>query len=99
MRIQIEASGTIHLGGGRQSGPNGLPGVGAANLFFPVKSAFMGTLVAKTRLSNGKDSKKVAVGTRNTLMIEENEYGRLFLGINDSPVSDNQGSYMVSIRW
>lgn len=99
MRLEVVASGTISLGQGRNAGPGGVPGFGAANLFFPMKSAYMGALIAKLRYPNGKESKKVAVGARNSLLVDDNESGRLFLGINDSTMSDNEGSFSVTVRW
>lgn len=99
MRFEVTASGTISLGEGRQADPKGVPGFGTANLFLPMKSAYMGALIAKLRYPNGKESKKIAVGVRNTFQVGENESGRLFLGINDFTMSDNQGSFSVTVRW
>lgn len=99
MRLELTASGKISHGQGRQAGPGGAPGIGAVNLFLPMRSAFMGALIAKIRYQNGKESKKVAVGARNTFVVGENESGRLFFGINDNSMNDNQGSFNVTVRW
>ncbi len=99
MQLTVSASGTISLGSGRRCDANGAPGVGLANLTFPMRNAYMGALIAKIRYPNGKDSKKVKVGVSNTLRIEENESGRLFFGINDLTLSDNKGVYRIAVRW
>jgi hypothetical protein len=47
----------------------------------------------------GRYSKFVFRGSPAEPTTEPNEYGRLFLGINDDYFRDNNGSYKVTIRW
>jgi hypothetical protein len=56
-------------------------------------------LIGKIRYRDGRDSNFVFVGSRGEPTSEPNEYGRLFLGINDDYFRDNTGSYKVTIRW
>jgi hypothetical protein len=56
-------------------------------------------LIGKIRYRDGRDSNFVFIGSRGAPASEPNEYGRLFLGINDDYFRDNTGSYRVTIRW
>jgi hypothetical protein len=54
--------------------------------------------MAKIHYRNGGESKTIAVGARNTLSVENNEYGRLYFGV-DSRYANSSGSFTVTVNW
>ena len=99
MTVEIVAEGQITIGNRNQSGPEGNRNANVNTSSYPIQNEGVGALIAKIRHRDGRDSNFVFVGARSTPSTEPNEYGRLFLGINDDYFRDNSGSYRVTIRW
>ncbi len=98
MRIEITATGNINLGDGRRLDANGdRSQSGSAYLLVPNAGA--GALIGRIRYRQGGESTIVVVGAQNSLTVEQNESGRLWLGINDDFVGDNSGAFSVKIRY
>ncbi|HZS03347.1 MAG TPA: LecA/PA-IL family lectin [Blastocatellia bacterium] len=98
MIIEVTASGTISIGNNRRVGADGDNSQrGSSSL--PLQNAPAGALLAKIRYRQGGDSAVVPVGTSNRLNVEQGEYGRLWLGINDDYTGDNSGTFSVRIRY
>jgi hypothetical protein len=89
-RLIISASGEVKVGGnGNLTASPG--GAGETNQGNPVPGAPTGALIA--RIGNGTP---FAVGAQNNLSAPA--AGQLFLGINDSYLGDNQGSFQVQVQ-
>ncbi|HEY8461242.1 MAG TPA: hypothetical protein VIM99_12725, partial [Blastocatellia bacterium] len=99
MTFMITAEGTIEIDGRNRSGPNGNPGASNSTSIYPMDDVAPGALIGKIRYRDGRDSNFVFIGSRGAPTSEPDEYGRLFLGINDDYFRDNAGSYRVTIRW
>jgi hypothetical protein len=99
MTFTITADGTIEIGNRASSGPDGNRNARVSSSVYPMNDAGVGALIGKIRYRDGRDSNLVLIGTRGAPTSEPNEYGRLFLGINDDYFRDNIGSYRVTIRW
>lgn len=99
MTFEITASGEIEIGNRRRATPNGDRNAAGSNARYPLPDEGVGALIAKIRYRDGRDSNYLFVGERNQATAEPNEYGRLFLGINDDSPRDNNGSFTVRIRW
>jgi hypothetical protein len=99
MTVEIVAEGQITIGNRNQSGPDGNRNANVNTSSYPIQGEGVGALIAKIRYRDGRDSNFVFVGARATPSTEPNEYGRLFLGINDDYFRDNSGSYRVTIRY
>lgn len=83
--VTVNATGEIKFGAGAAS-PNGSSEKHPAN---PVPSAGTGALIG--RVGNGQP---FLVGSR----FQAPAAGQLFLGINDTHVQDNEGSFQVQVR-
>jgi TolB-like protein len=68
------------------------------NLPSSTKTVGPNALLAKIRYRNGRDSKTITVGEKNTLLVEANEYGRLYFGIIERYANSN-GSFTVTVSW
>jgi hypothetical protein len=99
MTFTITAEGTIEIDGRNRSEPNGNPGASNSTSIYPMADVAPGALIGKIRYRDGRDSNFVFIGSRGEPASEPNEYGRLFLGINDDYFRDNTGSYRVTVRW
>jgi hypothetical protein len=99
MTFTITADGTIEIGNRASSGPDGNRNARVSSSVYPMNDEGVGALIGKIRYRDGRDSNFVFIGTRGAPTSEPNEYGRLFLGINDDYFRDNIGSYRVTIRW
>jgi hypothetical protein len=99
MTFTITAEGTIEIGNRATSGPDGNRDVNVSTSNYPMNDVAAGALIGKIRYRDGRDSNTVFIGSRGAPASEPNEYGRLFLGINDDYFRDNTGSYRVTIRW
>jgi len=97
MTFEIIAEGQIEIGNRNSSTPDG--NQNAATTSLPVENAAAGALIGKIRYRDGRDSNYVFIGSRGNPATEPNEYGRLFLGINDDYFRDNTGSFRVTIRY
>jgi hypothetical protein len=99
MSLMITAEGTIELDSRNRSEPNGNPNASNSTSTYPMSDVAPGALIGKIRYRDGRDSNFVFIGSRGEPTTEPNEYGRLFLGVNDDYFRDNTGSYRVTIRW
>lgn len=99
MTFEITASGEVQIGNRRRVMPNGDRNASGSSSRYPMPDEGAGGLIAKIRYRDGRDSNYLFVGERNQATAEPNEYGRLFLGINDDNFRDNSGSFTVRIRW
>jgi hypothetical protein len=99
MTFTITAEGTIEIGPRQSSNPDGNRDANFSTSNYPINDAGVGALIGKIRYRDGRDSNFVYIGSRGAPTSEPNEYGRLFLGINDDYFRDNTGSYRVTIRW
>ena len=96
---EITAEGTIDIGNRARSNPDGNRNANLTTSSYPMNDVGVGALIGKIRYRDGRDSNYVLIGSRSAPTSEPNEYGRLFLGINDDFFRDNTGSYRVTIRW
>ncbi len=99
MTFEITAEGTIDIGNRASSDPDGNRNANLTTSSYPMNDVGVGALIGKIRYRDGRDSNYVFIGARSAPTSEPNEYGRLFLGINDDFFRDNKGSYRVTIRW
>ena len=99
MAIAIAAEGEITISANRRTGPEGDRNANVSTSTYPIQSQGVGALIAKIRYRDGRDSNFLFIGSQNQANTESNEYGRLFIGINDDYFRDNSGSYRVTIRW
>ncbi len=99
MTFEITAEGTIDIGNRARSNPDGNPNARVSASTYPLNDVGVGALIGKIRYRDGRDSNFVFIGSRGAPTSEPNEYGRLFLGVNDDFFRDNNGSYRVTIRW
>jgi hypothetical protein len=99
MSLMITAEGTIELDSRNRSEPNGNPNASNSTSTYPMSDVAPGALIGKIRYRDGRNSNFVFIGSRGEPTTEPNEYGRLFLGVNDDYFRDNTGSYRVTIRW
>ena len=88
-RLNLTSSGQIRLSAaGLTASPDGS---GQNDPSAPLPQAFSGALIG--RIGNGRP---FGIGTQT--QIEMPESGQLFLGINDSVLTDNDGAFHVEIR-
>jgi hypothetical protein len=100
MRLEVEASGRVVTG--QNKAANDILGSilkGANTTRVPPRSVGPSALLAKIRYANGGESNALRVGEKNTLKVEQGEYGRLLFGIDDRNVNDNSGYFTVRVRW
>ena len=97
MSIEVAAEGQIAYSSSGNAGPNGGFNIGVSN--YPVRNAGVGAVIAKVRYRDGHESSPFLIGASNQVRIGQDEYGRLFIGINDDNFGDNKGSYRVTISW
>ena len=99
MTFTITAEGTIEIGNRATSDPDGNRSANNSTSNYPMSDVGVGALIGKIRYRDGRNSNFVFIGSRGAPTSEPDEYGRLFLGINDDYFRDNTGSYRVTIRW
>jgi hypothetical protein len=97
MSFEFIAEGQIEIGNRNSSSADG--NRNAATTSLPLEDAAAGALIGKIRYPDGRDSNYVFIGSRNGARTDPDEYGRLFLGINDDYFRDNTGSFRVTIRY
>ena len=91
-RVTFEASGEIHFGSGaEQVATPGGKGGDASQPTLPVPQSGVGALIG--RINNGAP---FMIGAGGTVTMPA--AGRLFIGVNDRELSDNTGTYTVTIR-
>ena len=88
-RLNLTSTGQIRLSAaGMTASPDGS---GQNDPGSPMPQAFSGALIG--RIGNGRP---FGIGTQT--QIEMPESGQLFLGINDSVLTDNDGAFQVEVR-
>lgn len=97
--LEITCEGRVSIRGNSFTDPEGNREAMAAGTAYPLQTAGAGAVIARTRYGNGTVSSPRFVGSRNATRIRSDDYGRLFLGINDNYVGDNGGSYRCTVRW
>lgn len=97
--VKIVAEGQIVISPNRRTGPDGDRSANASTVRYPIQGEGVGAVIAKIRSPTGRDSTFLFIGSRSQISTESNNYGRLFIGINDDYFRDNSGSYHVTIRW
>jgi len=91
-RLTFETNGEIHFGSGAdQVATPGGKGGDASQPTLPVPQSGVGALIG--RINNGTP---FPIGAGGTVTMPA--AGRLFIGVNDRELSDNSGTYMVTIR-
>ena len=90
-QISFNAQGDIMISPTASSGPDGSPAVTSPNVRYPLQGVPAGALIG--RVGNGAP---FPIG-RNTQPITMPANGPLMLGINDDILTDNSGSYSVSL--
>jgi len=88
--LTVNATGEIKFGGGAdaKASPNGSGERSPEN---PIPNATTGTLIG--RIGNGQP---FAIGSQTS--VQAPDAGQLFLGINDTHLDDNDGSFQVRIQ-
>jgi hypothetical protein len=99
MTFEITAEGTIEILNGRRTGPEGDRNAQASGSRYPVQDAGVGALLTRIRYRDGRESNILVVGRQGSATVEQGEYGRLLLGVNDDYFRDNSGSFTVRVRW
>jgi hypothetical protein len=97
MKIEIIAEGQIEFDRGANVGPDGNRSLDRDS--YPVRNIGVGAVIAKIRYRDGRESNPIFIGSRNQMNTQQNENGRLFIGVNDDNFRDNSGSYRLTIRW
>ncbi len=89
--VLIRATGTIRVGAGATTGPEGLRAATSEATVYPVAGAAVGALIG--RVGNGTP---FAIG-EGTRVVRMPNPGRLLLGVNDDNPRDNNGTFAVTI--
>jgi hypothetical protein len=98
MTVEITSAGQIAVSNSRRVDANGDTSQRNTS-YLPAPNAGLGALIARIRYRQGGDSNIVFVGTTQTLTVDQGEFGRLWLGINDDYTGDNSGAFSVRIRY
>lgn len=96
MPLELVATGLIKISATREVPASGLAGR-PAPATSPMPGSNIGVLLYRVRYADGQISPTQVVGARSNLTLPK--AGRLELGINDSDVKDNTGSFTVTVRW
>ena len=90
-KIRISADGTVSLGGGRSSTPEGKPEINDDQKL--LKAVATGALIAVV----GDDNNDfMYIGAEREFTAQRD--GALFLGVNEGNLNDNSGSFQVKIQ-
>lgn len=100
MKLNVTVTGGLSAKSDNRAVSSVLSGVLRQPVNVPPSTRTIGpkALMAKIHYRNGGDSKTVAVGATNTLSVENNEYGRLYFGV-DSRYTNSGGSFTVTVSW
>ena len=100
MRFEVLVNGTIDIGNKTNNvGPDGDLNARINGARYPRDNAGVGAVIMKIRYKDGRGSNILFVGKNSVGTTEQDEYGRLMIGINDDYFMDNRGSFTVTIRW
>ena len=100
MKLNVTVTGTLTAKSDNRAVSDVLSGVLRQRVNVPPSNRTIGpkALLAKIHYRNGGDSKTLAVGEKNTLIVEPNEYGRLYFGV-DRRYANSSGSFTVTLTW
>lgn len=100
MKLNVTVTGALMTKSDNRAVSNVLSGVLRQPVNVPPSTRTIGprALMAKIHYRNGGESKTIAVGATNTLSVENNEYGRLYFGV-DSRYTNSGGSFTVTVKW
>lgn len=100
MKLNVVVRGALSTKSDNRPISDVLSGVLKQRVNLPPSNRTIGpkALLAKIRYRNGGESKVVAVGEKNTLIIGADEYGRLYFGV-DNRYSNSSGSFEVTLNW
>jgi TolB-like protein len=100
MKLNVIVSGALTAKAENKAMSEVLSGVLGKRVNLPPSNRTIGpkALLAKIHYRQGGDSKTITVGEKNTLLIEANEYGRLYFGV-DNRYANSNGSFTVSLSW
>jgi TolB-like protein len=100
MKLNVVVTGTLTAKAENKAVSDVLSGVLRQRVDLPPSNRTIGpkALLAKIHYRSGGDSKAIAVGEKNTLMVEANEYGRLYFGV-DNRYANSNGSFTVMLSW
>jgi hypothetical protein len=100
MKLNVIVSGTLTAKVENKAVSDILSGVLNQRVNVPPSNRTIGpkALLAKVHYRQGGDSKTIAVGEKNTLIIEANEHGRLYFGV-DNRYANSNGSFTVALSW
>jgi hypothetical protein len=100
MKLNVTVTGALTAKSDNRAVSNVLSGVLRQPVNVPPSTRTIGpkALMAKIHYRNGGDSKTIAVGEKNTLIVEANEYGRLYFGI-DNRYGNSNGAFTVNLTW
>jgi hypothetical protein len=100
MKLTLSVSGSLVAKRENRAVSDVLSGVLKQRVNLPPSNKTIGpnALLAKIRYRNGGDSNVIVVGEKNMLIVEANEYGRLYFGITSKHANSN-GYFMVIVSW
>jgi hypothetical protein len=100
MKLNVTVTGGLLAKSDNRAVSSVLSGVLRQPVNVPASTRTIGpkALMAKIRYRNGGESKTLAVGATNTLSVENNEYGRLYFGV-DRRYANSSGSFTVTVNW
>jgi len=96
--IDVTSEGRIKIGE-RSADPDGIYNNKDNTSRYPMPDKALGAVIAKVQYRNDQNSDYIFIGSRIQTNINTGRAGRLYIGINDDYLSDNRGSYHVTIRW
>jgi len=95
--VEFNAEGAVTLNQTVAATPAGIAGR-ARSPRLPLSTAPVGALVARFQYSSGKASTPIFIGIQGKAQTAA-ETARLWLAVNDDTPADNNGSYIVKVRW
>ncbi|HXI24347.1 MAG TPA: FlgO family outer membrane protein [Pyrinomonadaceae bacterium] len=100
MRLSVVVSGSLTAKVQNKAVSEILSGVLKQPVNVPPSNRSIGpkALLARIHYRTGGDSKTIAVGEKNTLIVEANEYGRLYFGV-DNRYANSLGAFTVNLSW
>ena len=99
MRISFSASGEIRVSRNRTASPDGAASdLGSVFNRYPMPDMPTGALIGKIILDDGSETQPFLIG-KGKQDYTVSQSGRLYLGVNDDNLGDNQGTFTVIIRY
>jgi len=99
MRISFSATGQIHVSRNRTASPDGAASdLGSVFNRYPMPDMPTGALIGKIILDDGSETQPFLIGkSKQDYVVSQS--GRLYLGVNDDNLGDNEGTFTVVIRY